>query len=97
MQLKPVKSNIRAATTEEDWATTAANKGIAKGIANKWLASKGSYIVRESGPPEVGPTGSPTPEVVSDRICGRAEQTVAGYKKVRRGGDFGKAWWEARY
>lgn len=38
-----------ATTTEEDRATTAANKGIAKGIANKGLAWKGLYIVRSAG------------------------------------------------
>lgn len=77
-----------ATTTEEDRATTAANKGIAKGIANKGLAWKGLYIVRSAGR---SPTGSPTAEVVSDMWRSWCKQIDAGYKKVRRGGDFGRA------
>lgn len=77
-----------ATTTEEDRATTATNKDIAKVIANKGLASKGLYIVRSAGsrPYRFADTGSGLGYVAVVQTDRRR-----GCKKVRRGGDFGSA------
>lgn len=62
-------------------------------VLPKVLQTKGwlGGVCTLSGRPEVGPTGLQTAEVVSDMWRSWCKQIDAGYKKVRRGGDFGRA------